>query len=122
MSESSEYAYLSTVGRTTGRWHTIEIWYAERGGVMYLMAGGRERTDWVRNLLANPAVLWRVGGPRELTVDGAAPASARPLVDDPFTEDEVRRLLAARYQDWHEGADLSDWARTALVIAVHPTY
>ena len=117
----SEFAYLSTVGRTSGRWHTIEIWYAARDGVMYVMSGGRESADWVRNLLANPQVLWRVGGPRELTVDGAVPAEARPVTDDPFTEAAVRRLLAARYQGWQEGAELSEWARTALVVAVHPT-
>lgn len=122
MTESSEYAYLSTVGRVTGKWHTIEIWYVAHGGVMYLMAGDPATSDWVRNILANPQVLWRLGGTRDLTTDGAVPAEARPLTDAPFTEDAVRRLMAARYQGWHEGADLSDWARTAQVIAVHVTH
>ncbi|MEU8004783.1 hypothetical protein AB0B66_26795 [Catellatospora sp. NPDC049111] len=30
MAESSEYGYPSTVGRNTGRWHAVEIWYAAR--------------------------------------------------------------------------------------------
>ncbi|GAA2384612.1 hypothetical protein Cme02nite_66040 [Catellatospora methionotrophica] len=122
MTESSEYAYLSTVGRNTGEWHTVEIWYAVRGGVSYLLSGDREHADWVRNILANPQVLWRIGGPRELTADGAVPAEARPVTGDPYAEAEARRLLAARYQGWREGDELSDWAATAMVVAVHPSY
>ncbi|GAB4052059.1 nitroreductase/quinone reductase family protein [Catellatospora paridis] len=122
MTESSEYGYLSTVGRNTGQWHTVEIWYVARGGVIYLMSGDRERADWVRNILADPQVLWRVGGPRELTPDGAVPAEARPVTGDPYAEAEARRLLAARYQGWQEGEELSDWAGTALVVAVHPSH
>jgi deazaflavin-dependent oxidoreductase (nitroreductase family) len=116
-----EFGYLSTIGRRSGQWHTIEIWYAQRGGVIYLMSGGGEQSDWVRNLLANPQVLWRMGGPRELTVDGAVPAEARP-VRDPDEEAAVRLLLAARYQGWQQGDELSTWARTAMVLAVHPSY
>ncbi|GIG02975.1 nitroreductase/quinone reductase family protein [Catellatospora citrea] len=122
MTESSEYGYLSTVGRSTGRWHTVEIWYAARGGVIYLMSGDRERADWVRDILANPQVLWRVGGPRELTPDGAVPAEARPVADDPYAEAQARRLLAARYEGWREGEELSDRAATAMVVAVHPAH
>jgi hypothetical protein len=44
------YAYLTTVGRRTGRFHRIEIWFAVQDGRMYLLSGGRERSDWVRNL------------------------------------------------------------------------
>lgn len=122
MTESSEYGYLSTVGRDTGRWRTVEIWHAARGGVIYLMPGDRERADWVRDILANPQVLWRIGGPRELTPDGAVPAEARPVTGDPYAEAAARRLLAARYQGWQEGDVLSDWASTAMVVAVHLTY
>ncbi len=122
MTESSEYAYLSTVGRATGEWHTIETWYVAHGDAMYLMSGDPAASGWVRDILANPQVLWRLGGTRDLTTDGAVPAEARPLTDAPFTEDAVRRLMAARYQGWHEGAELSDWARTAQVIAIHPTH
>jgi len=44
----SQYVYLTTTGRRTGRPHTIEIWYAVQDGRIYLMAGGRDRADWVR--------------------------------------------------------------------------
>ncbi len=115
----SEYAYLTTVGRRTGRRHTIEIWYGERAGVVYLLAGGGHHADWVRNLRAEPRVRIRFGGPRDPGTDGGVDATAR-LVTDPQEQELARRLLAGRYQGWREGRELSSWARTALVVAVEP--
>jgi deazaflavin-dependent oxidoreductase (nitroreductase family) len=107
-----DFAYLTTIGRRTGREHRIEIWFGLSGGVVYLLSGGGDRSDWVRNLRANPSVGIRIGGVER-------PARARVVTDG----DEVgtaRRLLAAKYQGWREGAELSTWARTALVVAVEP--
>ena len=59
--ESPAFCYLTTRGRVTGRPHTIEIWFVVMGESAYLMAGGRDRADWVRNLAADPAVTLRVG-------------------------------------------------------------
>jgi hypothetical protein len=47
------YAYLTTIGRRTGEPHRIEIWFAVHEGRVYLMSGGRDRADWVRNVMAN---------------------------------------------------------------------
>ena len=59
------YCYLTTTGRVSGRPHEIEIWFghAERDGgdLLYLMSGGRDGSDWVKNLLREPAVAVRVG-------------------------------------------------------------
>ena len=109
----AEYLYLTTRGRRTGQPHTIEIWYAQHEGRLYLMAGGREQSDWVRNLRANPAVEVRIGA-RSAESRGA---SAR-LVAEPEEDALVRRLLAAKYQHWREGEPLSGWAQTALPVAI----
>src|SRR5437867_1856641 len=77
------FCYVSTVGRRTGRPHTIEIWFGLAGSTLYLLSGGGERSDWVRNLLANPAVIVRLGE-RELA------ATAR-VVADGAEEDMARR-------------------------------
>ena len=115
----SDFAYLTTTGRRTGRPHTIEIWYAEREGTVYLLSGGMDRSDWVRNVQTTPQVRVRLGGPRDLRpdVDGEVDATAR-LVVDPTEDARARRLLAAKYQGWREGTPLSDWARTSLVVAL----
>jgi deazaflavin-dependent oxidoreductase (nitroreductase family) len=54
--------HLQTIGRTSGRPRTIEIWFATDGTRIYLLAGGRDRAHWVRNLRADPHVRVRIGG------------------------------------------------------------
>ena len=109
---SEPFCYLTTTGRRSGRPHTIEIWFALESGVFYLMAGGRERADWVRNLRAEPNVILRVAGTE-------MEAIAR-VVDDDREDALARRLLAGKYQGWEEGAEMSGWAQTALPVAVTP--
>jgi deazaflavin-dependent oxidoreductase (nitroreductase family) len=101
--------HLTTSGRRSGRPHTIEIWFALRGRRLYLLAGGGERSDWVRNLLADPAVTVRLG---EREVAGrAAP------VEDPGEREAARHLLFEKYTPRY-GGDLREWRRTALPIVV----
>ncbi len=42
-----EFGYLTTVGRVTGRLHTIEIWFALHDRTVYMLAGDHA-SDWVR--------------------------------------------------------------------------
>ena len=83
-------------------------------GVAYMLAGGGRRSDWVRNLLVEPRVAVRFGT-RESHEHAAR---ARVADADPVEEMAARGLLAAKYQAWHEGEPMSEWARTALPIAV----
>jgi deazaflavin-dependent oxidoreductase (nitroreductase family) len=57
-----QYCYLTTRGRVSGRPHRIEIWFALDGSTLYLLSGGRERSDWVKNLRATPEVTVELGG------------------------------------------------------------
>jgi deazaflavin-dependent oxidoreductase (nitroreductase family) len=102
--------YLTTRGRKSGRGHEIEIWFALRDGRLYMLSGGRERADWVRNVMAGPTVRIRIG---ERSVEGSA-----NVVVDPDEDALARRLLAAKYQGWREGRPLSEWAQTALPVVV----
>jgi deazaflavin-dependent oxidoreductase (nitroreductase family) len=104
------FAYVTTTGRRTGRSHTIEIWFGVDGERVYLLSGGGERSDWVRNLQADPRVSLRIG-------DRQWSANAR-VVEDPAEEATARRLLASKYQGWREGRPLSRWAGTALPVAM----
>jgi deazaflavin-dependent oxidoreductase (nitroreductase family) len=106
---TEEFGYLTTTGRVTGQPHTIEIWFAVDRDVVYMMAGGREGSDWVRNLLANPAVRLQIG-------DHVWDASAR--VVDPGTEEDsrARPLLRDKYASADD--DLVGWGRSALPVAL----
>ncbi|HET9249975.1 MAG TPA: nitroreductase/quinone reductase family protein [Actinomycetota bacterium] len=104
-----DYCYLTTKGRRSGSPHTIEIWFALRDRVVYLLAGGSEESDWVKNLRADPTVGLRLGD-RDLI------CQAR-LVDDPEEDALARSLLLAKYAP-RDPDDLSGWARTARPVAI----
>ncbi len=104
------FCYLTTRGRVTGRPHEIEIWFGRAGDTFYLLSGGGERSDWVRNLEAEPAVTIRVG-------DTTRPGRAR-VVESASPEDVLaRRLVFEKYQPDYAG-DLRGWRDHALVVAV----
>jgi len=75
-----------------------------------MMAGGRERADWVRNLLHDPAATIRIAGQRW-------PATARAVAPDTMEDTLARELLCAKYQGWQPGQPLGEWGRTALPLA-----
>jgi deazaflavin-dependent oxidoreductase (nitroreductase family) len=107
---ASSFCYLTTTGRRTGQPHTIEIWFALQAGTLYLMSGGREKADWVRNIQANARVQVRIGS-EELTGTGR-------VVEADTDEDALaRRLLLSKYEP--PGSDeLKSWGRSALPIAI----
>jgi deazaflavin-dependent oxidoreductase (nitroreductase family) len=110
------FCYLTTTGRVSGRPHTIEIWFALHGRTLYLLSGGGDRSDWVRNLQRDPAVTVRLGRRDADELPGRA-----RVVEAGTDEDELaRRLVAGKYQPGY-GGDLSGWRRSALPVAVDLT-
>lgn len=107
--KDEEYCYLTTTGRVSGNPHDIEIWFGAQNGSVYLMAGDH-RSDWVRNLRKDPQATVRIGAHH-------FKGTAR-LVTDETEETTARYMLAEKYQEWEEGRTLSEWARTALVVAI----
>jgi deazaflavin-dependent oxidoreductase (nitroreductase family) len=109
-----QFCYVTTTGRVTGNPHTIEIWFGHAaradGDTLYLLAGGRDRSDWVRNLLREPAVTVRIG-------EQTLAAHAR-VVDADSPEDALaRRLLFDKYNPGYD-SDLSGWRDSALPVAI----
>jgi deazaflavin-dependent oxidoreductase (nitroreductase family) len=103
------YCYLTTTGRVSGRPREIEIWFGLDGETLYMLSGGRDRSNWVRNLQRDPNVGVRIG-------DRTFAGRARVL--EPGEEDErARMLLFEKYSGSYSG-DLQDWRRRALPVAV----
>jgi deazaflavin-dependent oxidoreductase (nitroreductase family) len=103
------FCYVTSRGRLSGRPHTIEIWFAIEGRTLYMLSGGGDRSDWVRNVLRKPEVSVRIGGD-EIAGRGRMVAEGE--------EDALaRRLLLAKYEPGYAG-DLSEWGRTALPVAI----
>ncbi len=107
---AEDFCYLTTTGRVTGNPHEIEIWFGAGESSIYLLSGGGRDSDWVKNLLKDPAVRVRIAR----TVF----AGTARLVTDPEEETAARYILAEKYQEWEEGRTLSEWARTALVVGI----
>ncbi len=78
------------------------------------MADGRERADWVRNVMAEPRVTVRVG-----TQEG----EGLGRVVEAGTEEDARarRLLLAKYQK-PGSSDLERWGVSALPVAFDLSY
>ena len=106
---SLPFGYLTTTGRITGRSHRIEIWFAMLDDVVYLLSGGRDASDWVRNIQVTPDVVFEIGGVRRLT---------RARLLEPGTDEDAvaRRLLLEKYAG--PGEDLDEWSRTSLPVAL----
>ena len=104
-----DFCYLTTLGRVSGAPHEIEIWFALQDGVVYLLSGGGERSDWVKNLIANSSVTLRVGGEKRATTARVVSASDEDAL--------ARRLLVEKYRS-RDSDELGEWGRTAMPIAV----
>jgi len=104
------FCYLTTTGRVTGRPHEIEIWFAlipERRA-LYMLSGGGDRSDWVKNLSRDPDVEVRIAGKHY---------SGRARGAKDREEDELaRRLLVEKYES--SPGRLEGWRRRALPLVV----
>ena len=105
-----DYCYLTTTGRKSGNSHEIEIWFGIQGNSLYLLSGGGDDSDWVRNLRANPNVAVRIA---KHTFTGIA-----RIVSEEKEGMMARHMLARKYQGWKEGRKMSDWGRTALIVGI----
>jgi len=107
-----EFCYLTTTRRVTGRPHEIEIWFAlgDSGRTLYLLSGGRDRSDWVKNLRRNPEVAVRIDGVR---------FGGRARIPEDEEDNLARHLLVEKYE--RNPGSLANWRRTALPVAVDLT-
>lgn len=105
-----DFCYLMTRGRVSGQPHQIEIWFGTQGGTRIYLMAGNHRSDWVLNSLKEPNVTVRIASH---LFNGRV-----SLVQDEKEEMSARYLLAEKYQEWESARTLSDWARTALVVAI----
>jgi deazaflavin-dependent oxidoreductase (nitroreductase family) len=106
-----QYCYLTTVGRRYGNPHTIEIWFAmpEGGRSLYMLAGGGDRSDWVKNLRQDPSVQVRIG-------DRVFSGQGR-IVTEAAEEQLARRLVVSKYYG-REEVRTTGWEATSLPVAV----
>ena len=111
-SAEDDFCYLTTRGRVSGQPHEIEIWFTAHDDTLYMLAGAGHRSDWVRNLRAEPAVTVRVG-------DATYDAIAR-VIQAPAESRRARTLVFEKYQPRNRG-NLEGWRESALPVALDLT-
>ena len=109
---ATDFCYVTTTGRATGRPHRIEIWFAARPDhdTIFMLSGGRERADWVRNLVASPRCTVEIG-------DAHFVGYGRVI--EGTDEDEPARTLV--HDKYARGDELASWRATALPVAIDLT-
>ena len=105
-----DFCYLTTTGRVSGRPHEIEMWFSlvPETRTLYMLSGGRDRSDWVKNVRRNPEVTVRIAGEEF----GGYAREARDAEEDEL----ARRLLVEKYESGT--GRLANWRRTSLPVAV----
>jgi deazaflavin-dependent oxidoreductase (nitroreductase family) len=104
-----DFCYLTTIGRISGRSHTIEIWFALHEQTLYMLSGGRDNSDWVKNAIHTPTVQLKIN-------DTVFNGTAR-LITDTEEDTLARKIVFEKYVP-RTSDDLVDWSRTSLPIAI----
>ena len=114
-----QFCYLTTRGRKSGKAHTIEIWFAmppdpspgpgQAAHTLYMLSGGGDRSDWVRNVRNDPDVEVRIAN-RTFKGQGR-------IVQDPEEEQTARRLVVRKYYGRDRVAS-TGWEAESLPVAV----
>jgi nitroimidazol reductase NimA-like FMN-containing flavoprotein (pyridoxamine 5'-phosphate oxidase superfamily) len=93
----------------SGRPHQIEIWFGVQNRSIYMLSGSG-KSDWMKNLLKDPNVTVRIAK-HDFT------GTAR-IVKNEQEEMMARNMLADKYNERETDGSLSEWARTALPVAI----
>ncbi len=106
---AQSFCYVTTTGRLSGTPHRVEIWFAAApdADTIYLLSGGRDRSDWVRNLVASPSCTVEIGAD---TFNGYG------RVIEGMAEDGAARQLV--YEKYRRADDLETWRDEALPVAI----
>lgn len=108
--ESRKFIHVTTKGRKTGKFHTVELWFAVSDGRVYLSHEGKE-TDWMKNIKRNGQVSFEIGG-RNFT------GRARYLEDH---TDEAWSAKVALYEKYYRKAAkevIQDWFSLSTLVAI----
>ena len=100
---------MTTVGKKTGKPHTIEIAFHNFDGVLYI-SGLPGKRDWYANLVANPHFTFHL----KQSTQADIPARAIPITD----EAERRRVLARVVQKWNRQEQLESFVQSSPLVEV----
>jgi deazaflavin-dependent oxidoreductase (nitroreductase family) len=106
---------VSTVGRRSGEWRRVEIWYVVVDGRMVL-TGTPGARHWLANLRAHPQAVLHLRDPQRDV----------PVASAEVTLPHERRRIAEeawRLQRWYadQPFDLGEWVAASPMVVLTPT-
>lgn len=104
-----KYIYLTTIGRRTGRPHTVELWFAVAQGTLYLSHEGKY-TDWMKNILNKDRVTFTI---RRLNWEGTA-----RIVGGGDAFETGKSALYRKYYGDARKEVIDDWFSESTVIKI----
>jgi deazaflavin-dependent oxidoreductase (nitroreductase family) len=105
--KKEQFAYLTTIGRKSGKPHTVELWFALADGKIYLSHEGAT-TDWMRNIASNSRVGVKVGAAK---LEAEATVLERGIA--------IKAGLRALYEKYYglaAEATIDDWFELSKII------
>lgn len=105
-----KYVHLTTIGRKTGKSHTVELWFASSGDRVYLSHEGKE-TDWMKNIKVSKRVRFEIGGRKFI-------GNARLLEDHIEEAWTAKVALYEKYYGKAAKEAIEDWFSLSKLVAV----
>jgi deazaflavin-dependent oxidoreductase (nitroreductase family) len=109
--KKEKLGYLTTIGRKSGRSHTVELWFAIADGKIYLSHEGAA-TDWMKNITSNSRVSIKVG-----SVHLEAEAA---ILDEGIAIKTGQRSLYEKYYGRATEATIEDWFELSKIVELTP--
>ena len=100
---------ITTVGRKTGKPHTLEIAFHNFDGVIYI-TGLPGKRDWYANLLAHPQFTFHL----KQSTKADLPAEAIPITDEVVRRDVLSQVVAK----WGRQAELEAFVQSSPLVEV----
>ena len=109
--DREKFAYLTTIGRKSGKPHVVELWFSIASGKIFLSHEG-EYTDWMRNIERDSHVGIRIAG---LDVEADA-----KIVKDGESKELGKKSLYEKYYGPAPKATIDDWFELSTIIELTP--
>jgi deazaflavin-dependent oxidoreductase (nitroreductase family) len=110
--KKEQLAHLTTIGRKSGRSHTVELWFALADGKIYLSHEGAA-ADWMKNITNNGRVSIKVGS---VTLDAEA-----AILSSGTVIKVGQRSLYEKYYGRASEAAIDDWFELSKIIELTPS-
>ena len=106
-----KFAYLTTVGRRTGKPHTVQLWFAFADGRIFLSHEG-EYTNWMKNIIHAGRVRARIG---RLNLEASA-----TIVKGGKVRELGKISLYEKYYGPASKRTIDDWFELSTIVELTP--